>query len=88
MSTSNSEWLRSIGILDCRHRWKNFHQRSISLYPREETEFIRDRIQVACPDSLLSFLVLHCEPADTHAPWAHPDYASFSDQHKELLTHA
>ena len=55
---------------------------------REEAEFIRDRIQVACPNSLLSFLVLHCEPADTHAPWAHPDYASFSDQHKELLTHA
>ncbi|MDT8429400.1 MAG: DUF6361 family protein [Pseudomonadales bacterium] len=55
---------------------------------REEAEFVRDRIQVACPNSLLSFLVLHCEPADTHAPWAHPDYASFSDQHKELLTHA
>ena len=55
---------------------------------REEAEFIRDRIQVACPNSLLSFLVLHCEPADTHAPWAHPDYANFSDQHKELLIHA
>lgn len=55
---------------------------------REEAEFVRDRIQVACPNSLLSFLVLHCEPADTHAPWVHPDYASFSEQHKELLTHA
>lgn len=55
---------------------------------REEAEFIRDRVQVACPNSLLSFLVLHCEPADTHLPWTHPYYASFSDQHKELLTHA
>lgn len=55
---------------------------------REEAEFIRDRIQVACPDSLLSFLVLHCQSADTSAPWEHPDYASFSAQHKELLTHA
>ena len=55
---------------------------------REEAEFVRDRIQVACPNSLLSFLMLHCEPADTHTPWAHPDYASFSVQHKELLTHA
>lgn len=54
----------------------------------EEAEFIRDRIQVACPDSLLSFLVLHCQPADTTAPWEHPDYASFSTQHQELLTHA
>ncbi len=57
---------------------------------REEAEFIRDRIQVACPNSLLSFLVLHCEPADarTRAPWEHPDFGSFSEQHKELLTHA
>lgn len=55
---------------------------------REEAEFICDRIQVACPNSLLSFLVLHCEPADAHAPWEHPDYSSFSEQHKELLTHA
>lgn len=55
---------------------------------REEAEFIRDRIQVCCPNSLLSFLSLHCEPADTHVPWEHPDYGSFSDEHKELLTHA
>ena len=55
---------------------------------REEAEFVRDRIKVARPNSMLSFLVLRCEPADTYAPWAHPDYASFSDQHKELLTHA
>ncbi|MDH3348118.1 MAG: DUF6361 family protein [Desulfobulbaceae bacterium] len=55
---------------------------------REEAEFIRDRIQIACPNSLLSFLALHCEPAETNAPWEHPDYDSFSDNHKELLTHA
>jgi len=55
---------------------------------KEEAEFIRDRIRVACPNSLLSFLALHCEPADTQAPWEHPDYGSFSEQHKELLTHA
>ncbi len=55
---------------------------------REEAEFIRDRIQVSCPNSLLSFLTLHCAPADTNTPWEHPDYGSFSDEHKELLTHA
>jgi len=55
---------------------------------REEAEFIRDRIQVSCPNSLLSFLTLYCKPADTKAPWEHPDYGSFSDKHKELLTHA
>jgi hypothetical protein len=55
---------------------------------REEAEFIRDRIQVACPNSLLSFLALHWKPTDTQFPWEHPDYGSFSEQHKELLTHA
>lgn len=55
---------------------------------REEAEFIRDRIQVECPDSLLSFLVLHGDPADSQAPWDHPDYGRFSDQHKELLSNA
>ena len=55
---------------------------------REEAGFVRDRIQVACSNSLLSYLVLHCESAEASAPWAHPDYGSFSDRHKELLTHA
>jgi hypothetical protein len=55
---------------------------------RDEAEFIRDRIQVACPNSLLSFLALHCEPAETQAPWEHPDYTRFPESHKELLTHA
>lgn len=55
---------------------------------REEAEFFRDRIQVSCPSSLLSFLSLNCEPADTTSPWEHPDFGRFSDEHKELLTHA
>jgi len=55
---------------------------------REEAEFIQDRIQDSSPKSLLSFLALSCEPADTEAPWQHPDYDRFSDEHKELLTHA
>lgn len=55
---------------------------------REEAEFIRDRIQASCPNSLLSFLSLNCEPADTHTPWEHPDYGRFSNEHKELLNHA
>lgn len=55
---------------------------------REEAGFIRDRVQAACPHSLLSFLALHCEPADVQVPWEHPDYGRFSGQHKELLTHA
>ena len=44
---------------------------------REEAGFVRDRIQVACSNSLLSYLVLHCESAEASAPWAHPDYGAF-----------
>ncbi len=55
---------------------------------REEAEFIRDRIQVNCPNSLMSFLMLNCKPENTNAPWEHSDYGRFTNEHKELLTHA
>lgn len=55
---------------------------------RAEAEFIRDRIQSVCGGSLLSFLSLYCKSADTKTPWEHPDYDSFSKDHKELLHHA
>jgi len=48
----------------------------------EEAEFIRDRILVNCPNSLLSHLMLHCKPADTQTPWEHPEFCNFSNQHK------
>lgn len=67
---------------------KSFPAKADFAMSREEAEFIRDRIQVSCPNSLLSFLSLNYEPAETHAPWEHPDYGRFSDEHKELLTHA
>ena len=55
---------------------------------RAEAEFIRDRIQSVCGGSLLSFLSLYCKSADTKTPWEHPDYDSFSKDHKKLLHHA
>ena len=55
---------------------------------RAEAEFIQDRIQSVCGGSLLAFLSRNCAPADTEAPWEHPDCSSFSDDHKELLHHA
>ena len=54
----------------------------------EEAGFIQDRIQAACPNSLLSFLALNCEPVACEAPWEHPDYGRFREQHQEILTHA
>ena len=55
---------------------------------RAEAEFIQDRIQKVCGGSLLAFLSRNCKPADAETPWEHPDYASFSKDHKELLHHA
>lgn len=55
---------------------------------RAEAEFIQDRIQSVCGGSLLAFLSRNCAPADTEAPWEHPAYGDFSDDHKELLHHA
>lgn len=50
--------------------------------------FIRDRIQISAPQSLLSFLTLHGKPAEVAFPWEHPDLGSFRDAHKLLLNHA
>ncbi len=67
---------------------KNFPSEADFTLSQEEAEFIKDRIQCACPNSLLSVLALSCKPVNTNAPWKHPDYSSFSKEHKELLTHA
>lgn len=55
---------------------------------REEAEFILDRIEVNCQGSLLAHLALHNAPAEISAPWEHPEYASFSEAHKDLLENA
>lgn len=67
---------------------KDFPSKADFALCADEAKFILDRIQVACPNSLFSFLALHCKPADTQAPWEHPDYGHFSGPHRELLTHA
>lgn len=56
---------------------------------QSESEFIKLCIQDYCADSLLAFLAVHCKPVeDIRAPWEHPDYGLFPEQHKLLLTHA
>lgn len=54
----------------------------------EEASFLLDRITLSHPDSLLAHLALRCEPAEVDAPWHHPELASFSEAHRELLDHA
>jgi len=55
---------------------------------RDEALFIRDRITLSHPESLLSWLALEGRPTDISAPWRHPNFASMSDRHKDILEHA
>ena len=55
---------------------------------KDEAGFLLDRIHFSHPDSLLSHLARNSHPASVEAPWVHPDYAGFSDTHKELLKYA
>jgi hypothetical protein len=55
---------------------------------REEAHFFRYCLEATCPDSLLMFLAWNCKPASIDVPWEHPDYAKFSDTHREQLDHA
>ena len=55
---------------------------------RDEALFIRDRITLSHPESLLSWLALEGRPTDISAPWRHPNFGSMSDRHKDVLEHA
>jgi len=55
---------------------------------KEEASFLLDRLQCSHPQSFLAYLALHSQPVDTEFPWLHPDWASFREEHQELLTHA
>jgi hypothetical protein len=55
---------------------------------REEADFLIDRIVTTHQDSLLAHLALRCAPAEVRFPWQHPDLASFTPMHRELLDHA
>jgi len=54
----------------------------------EEASFLLDRIQRSNPSSLLAHLALNGKPADVDLPWEHPDRATFSAEHIEILDHA
>jgi hypothetical protein len=54
----------------------------------EEASFLLDRIQRSNPSSLLAHLALNGKPANVDLPWEHPDRATFSSDHNEILDHA
>ena len=55
---------------------------------REEAEYLQERVQVSHPESLLAFLFLHAEPADSQFPWGHPIWSRLGAAHREVLDHA
>lgn len=66
----------------------DFLQSPSFLLTTKEAEFFRHCLEARCPDSLLMFLAWHCEPANVDFPWEHPEFARFSQAHRELLDHA
>ena len=53
----------------------------------DEARYLRDRIATSCPDSLLSWLVLHGTSDDCREPWLHHQFGSFPRPARDLLEH-
>jgi hypothetical protein len=66
----------------------DFPQNPTFFLTREEAEFFRHCLEARCPDSLLMFLAWHSKPVSIEFPWEHPDFATFSEAHRELLDQA
>lgn len=59
---------------------------SLKIQP-DEARYLRDRIATNCPNSLLSWLVLHGTPDDCREPWLHHQFGSFPRPARDLLEH-
>jgi hypothetical protein len=56
---------------------------------RREAEYLRERLQVRVPRSLLTFLVAEADPdRDVSFPWEHPQFADFPAHNRNELFHA
>ena len=67
---------------------KDFPQSPNFLLTTKEAEFFQHCLEARFPDSLLMFLAWHCRPVNVEFPWEHPELATFSEAHRELLDHA
>ena len=54
-----------------------------------EARYLRDRLLVSCPDSMLAYMVDRCSPSDgVQFAWMHPEFDGFPERLKETLDHA
>ncbi len=62
---------------------------SFALTPKE-AEYLRERVMLACADSLLATLLDRCTPVDDTVTfiWRHPELGSFPPQQREWVRHA
>jgi hypothetical protein len=68
---------------------KSFPAEAEFALTRQEAEYLRDRLDLSCSDSLLAHLVRHTRrTADVGFPWMHPDYAGFPSELRTRLEHA
>src|ERR1035438_5251062 len=70
---------------------KGFSKRATLDLDREEAAFLIDRVQSACPGTLLAHLFLQptdIDEATVVFPWQHPASGSFSSRNKELIEEA
>ena len=67
---------------------KEFPKKSTLKLNKKEAVYLRDKISTSCSESLLSFLVNKTKPVDVDFIWFHPDFGSFRDEHKKIISHA
>jgi hypothetical protein len=64
------------------------NEASFRLEPAEAA-YLRERLLLSCPDSLLATLVDRCRPVDgVSYVWLHPQLAEFPKQQRNWVTHA
>ena len=56
---------------------------------QKEAEYLRERLLISCPNSLLATIVDRCRPAvDVSFVWQHPELAMFSEKQQAWISHA
>lgn len=67
----------------------DFPEKASIAITREEAEFLREQVLRQHPGTLLAHLMKSAEsaPAESLAPWLHPDLESFRQEHRTLLEH-
>jgi len=67
---------------------KDFPGKATLSLTKDEAEYLMHRILANCSGSVIAFLVNRRKPVEVEFIWLHPEYSSFSESHKIIITHA